>query len=82
MGDLKVLVNESDFYFCQTCCITNNIPWDQSGLVYKKYKPEYICLYFRAKSKTLQYGIRKYNFNEDVAKAVTISEFANALNSL
>lgn len=77
--DLKVLVEKDSFHEIQDYFLSKGIKWDSSGLVTRNYKEDWICLYYRAKSKTIQYGIHKYNYDLDIAKEVTSDEFKKAL---
>lgn len=77
--DLKVLVDRDSFHEIQDYFLSKGIKWDSSGLVTRNYKDNWICLYFRHKSKTIQYGIHKYNFDVDIAKQVSVKEFKNKI---
>lgn len=79
MTDLKVLVDKESFHEIQDYFLSKGIKWDQSGLVTRNYKEDWICLYFRARSKTIQYGIQKYNFDVDIATEVSVKEFKNKI---
>ena len=79
MKDLKVLINRDSFHEIQDYFLSKGIKWDSSGLVTRNYKEDWICLYYRAKSKTIQCGIHKYNFDSDVAKQVSVQEFKNKI---
>ena len=82
MKDLKVLINRDSFHEIQDYFLSVGIKWDNSGLVTRNYKEDWICLYYRAKSKTIQYGIQKYNFDEDVALEVSVIEFKTMITKL
>ena len=79
MGDLKVLVDRNSFHEIQDYFLSIGIKWDKSGLVTRNYKDDWICLYYRAKTNTIQYGIHRYNFDIDVASEVIAKEFKNKI---
>ena len=81
MKDLKVLINKESFPDIQGYFLSKGIKWDNSGLVTRNYEEDWICLYFRAKSNTIQYGIRRYNFDEDRADEVSVEEFKSKITN-
>ena len=78
--DLKVLVDKDSFHEIQDYFLSKGIKWDNSGLVTRNYKKDWICLYYRARSRTIQYGVHKYNFDEDIAMEVSVKEFKNKID--
>ena len=77
--DLKVKIDKKSFDLIQNKCFEKSIFWDGSGAIKRQYNEDIFCLYFRAKSNTLQFGIHEYNFVCDNAKEVTIDDFLEIL---
>lgn len=73
--DLKVKIDKDSFELIQETLLENGVYWDSSGNIKKEYSESFFCLYYRAKTNTLQYGIYKYNFESDVAKEVCVDTF-------
>lgn len=80
--DLKVLVTKESFCDIQDFCLAKGIEWDSSGLVSIEYKDSFLCLYFRAKTNSLQYGKHQYNYDLDIAKEVASDEFKRCIEKI
>lgn len=73
--DLKVKIDKDSFELIQEALLENGVYWDSSGNIKKEYSESFFCLYYRAKTNTLQYGIHKHNFERDEAKEVDVDAF-------
>ena len=51
--DLKVKIDKKSFDLIQNKCFEKSIFWDGSGAIKRQYNEDIFCLYFRAKSNTL-----------------------------
>ncbi len=80
MEDLKVLVDKDSFHEIQDYFLSVGVRWaNKVRPTARKYEDDCMCLYFNAESRTIQYGIHKYNFDVDKAKEVSIDKFKSGI---